>query len=260
MTFADIYIYRFGAGITLPSACGGLALSATPPTLLPVTAFGQGLSFRFVVTPQVWAVGGDLAVGFDGRDAQSLSGNVEVALAKTMGSDTFRFAITRPVSGDKGFDYVRLVEAAGPVAGVGRQYRCIAGVPTLPADLASASAVDFRRTALLGTAQAADRALSLAASEVAIAADLPGRRITVTLRLNGADGDLGTLSASGTIDPGTGNFVAPFTAAGRSVTGAISGRFFGPQAVEVGVAFGATVAASGASPAYAVSGAVFGVR
>ncbi|WBH16376.1 hypothetical protein [Sphingomonas radiodurans] len=258
-----------GTGITLPSACSGFALQGQPPAVLPATPFGQGLSFRFVLTPQVWAIGGALAVGFDGRDAQPLADPVEVALAKTLGTDAYSFSITRPTFGDKGLEYVRLGRVSGPVQGVTRQYQCALGIPTLVDDLATATAVDFRRSVLLATAQVREgagvRAYSLGRSEITIAGDPPARRVTLSIRLigtpsTGADVYLGTIAASAPIDPATGNFVAALTSPDRTVTGSISGRFFGPQAVEIGVAFGASVAETATAPAYSVAGGVFAVR
>ena len=58
--------------------------------------------------------------------------------------------------------------------------------------------------------------------------------------------------------PTTGNFVAPLASAERPITGAISGRFFGPEAIEIGAALGAADAAT--NPGFSFAGAVYGAR
>jgi hypothetical protein len=270
LKFADVYVFRQGAGITLQSACSSFAFQSQPPAVLPASAFGQGLSFRFVLTPGVWAVGGEVSVGFDGRNADPASQGTEAAYSKLVGADTLRFAITQPVAGGAGFDYVRLATVSAPVQGLDRLYQCATGIPTLPADLAAAPSGVFGRTAVVATAYvrdgAAARAYALGGSVVSLAADVPARRVTVSLRLvgkpsgGGADIDLGTFTATAPIDPGTGNYVANLSSADRTVTGTISGRLFGPQAIELGAAFGGSVAATTTTPAYTFAGAVYGAR
>jgi hypothetical protein len=272
MTFADIYILRLGAGITLPSACTGFALQGQPPAILPATPYGQGLPFRFVLTPQVWSVGGEVGVGFDGRDGDTTVTDAEVARFKVLGNDTVRFAIRQPSAGGTGLTYARLASVSAPVQGVNRQYECVLGISTLPADLPASPSGDYGRTVLAATAYvregSAARTYSLGRSVVAIAADQAGKRVTISVKLigtptgaSGPDLDLGTYAASAPIDPATGNFVANLTSSDRMVTaGTLSGRFFGPQAAEVGAALSASVAASPSAPNFTFAGAAYGIR
>jgi hypothetical protein len=270
MTFADIYITRLGAGITLPSACSGFIQQGQPPAVLPVSAYGRGLSFRFVLTPQVWAIGGDYSIGFDGRDGDPSIAGAEVQLAKVVAGETVRFSINRPSAGGTGLDYARQASLSAPVQGAPRLYQCALGVTTLPADLPTAPAGAFRKAGLSATAYVreggAARAYSLGRSVATVSADMTARRITIALRLiatpmgAGPDVELGSLTASGAIDPATGNFTAPLASADRIVAGSISGRFFGPQAVEIGAAIGATVADAPGAPGFAIAGGLYAIR
>jgi hypothetical protein len=272
LTFSEIYIYRFGSsGITLPGGCSSLALQDQPPELIGTTAFGQGLSFRFVVTPQVWAIGGDVGIGFDGRDADATATGTEVAFAKMIGPDTARFSITRPAVGPFGFDYSRLATVSATVAGTRRLYQCLLGIPTLLADLTAAPLGTFGRTAMLGSAFVRDGgttvSYSLAQSTVSISADLQARTVALSIRLvgtpsatQGPDVDLGTIAATAPIDPATGNFSANLALPGRTIRGTASGRLMGPEAIEVGVTVGASVAATANAPAMSFAGVAFGRR
>jgi hypothetical protein len=268
MTFSDVYITRQGAGITLPSGCSGFVLQAEPPVVLPATTFGQGLSFRFILTPQVWAISGDIGIGFDGRDGDPSATGVEVAHIKTTGAGTTRFSIVRPVVGATGLEYARLASVSGPVQGVNRLYQCVLGIPTLAEDLAVSASGAFPRNVVMATAYVREgstaRTYSLGHSVVSISADMLARRVAISLRLigtptaGGADAELGTFAASAPIDPASGNFTASLTSGDRPITGTISGRFFGPQAIEIGAAFSASDTAS--APGFSFAGAVYGIR
>ncbi|MDO7841307.1 hypothetical protein [Sphingomonas immobilis] len=270
MRFTDVYILRLGAGITLPSACGGFALTTQPPAVLPVTAFEQGPTFRFVLTPQVWAIGGEIGIGFDGRDGDPSVTGVEVALAKTTGAGAYRFTITQPNAAGTGLDYARLASVAAPVGGVNRQYACLLGIPTTAADLAAAQAGAFPRTVLMATAYLRDGATSrtytLEHSIVSATLDQTTRRVAITIRLvgtpsgGGTDTDLGRLAATAPLDPATGNFTAALASSDRVVTGTISGRFFGPGAVEIGAVLDGAVADAPGVAGYSFAGVAFGIR
>lgn len=271
MRFSDVYIFRPGAGISLPGVCSGFVFQGQPPAVLPPTLYGQGLSFRFILTPQVWAISGEVSVGFDGRDGDPFTSGTEVALAKQIGTDTVRFSIVQPRAADAGFEYVRLASLSASVQGVGRLYHCVLGIPTLAADLATVPSGSFGRTTLQATAYVRDgsgsRTYSLGRSAVSIMADMTARRVTLSLRLvgtpmgaGGPDVELGTFTAAAPIDPSTGDFTAPLASVGRSVTGAISGRLYGPQGVEIGVALGALATESGTNPALSFAGAAYSAR
>lgn len=271
MRFTEIYTTRLGAGITLPSACASLAFTSQPPTLRAVTNYGQGLAFRFVLTPQVWGVTGDgISLSFDGRTADFSNVTAEVAHATTIGTDPVRFTITQPVAGGIGLDYARLASVSVPAGGAIRDYQCAIGITTQAADLAASPSGSFPRTVVSGTAYvregATSRAYALRTSTATVSVDTAGRRVTITFQLTGtpvsgggATIDLGSFSASAPIDAATDNFVATLNST-RTATGSISGRFFGPQALEVGASFGATVADAGATPGYTVIGTIHGVR
>jgi len=257
--------------VLVQSACSGFAFQAQPPAALPVTPYGQGLDFRFVVTPQIWRISGDVILNFDGRDGISLPPGHEVAYSATIGADIVRFSIQQPLTSAPGLEYVRFASVSAPVQGVSRQYSCVTGIPTLAADLAASPSGAFDRTATLATANVREgatvRAYSLGRSVVSIAANIPAQRVTVSLRLigtptgfGGPDLELGTYVASAPIDPATGNFVAPLTSTGRTVTATISGRFFGPAAVEVGAAFGGSVAETSGAAGFTFAGGAYGVR
>ena len=277
--FADIYIYRFGAGITVQSACTGLAFSAQPPAVLPVTGFGQGYTFRHIITPQVWALGGDISIGFDGRDGDttpsplgdSLDGTLEIGLSKQVGPDRVRFWIARPIASGSDLEYVRLATVAGPVAGVPRLYQCVTGMPTLAADLATAASASYPRAVLKAIAfvreGAGSRAYALDRSTLSIVADLPAGQVRITMQLVGTplEGggptlDLGTMGAIAAIDAASGDVAAELAGADGTVAGALRGRFFGPQALEIAMALGGTVAADAGRPTYSFAGGVFAIR
>jgi len=279
MLFSDIYTSRPGAAAILPSGCSGFAFTGQPPAVLPTTAFGAGLAYRFVLTPQVWTISGDVSASFDARDTDPFAGmfidpapnNLEVNYSKIFGIDPVRLTVSRPTIGLTGFEYARLSSVWAPVLSERRQYHCVIGITTFATDVLVSASGTFSRTLVFATAFVRDgsssRTFSLARSTVSIASDVPGRRVTISLRLvgtpvgaGGADVDLGTFAATAPIDPATGNFVAPLTSAVRTVTGTISGRFFGPQAVEVGVALGGSVADIPTAPGFTFAGAAFGVR
>uniref|UniRef100_UPI0009EC205D hypothetical protein n=1 Tax=Sphingomonas sp. CCH18-H6 TaxID=1768787 RepID=UPI0009EC205D len=271
--FADIYAYRLGSGVTLPSACSAVAFDRQPPSVLPTNSFGQGATFRFVVTPQVWAVNGDgFQLSFDGRTVDPFATGAEAAYMTEVAGEPVRFTIVVPDAGGRAFAYSRLASVAIPVERVSRQTHCIVGISTLSSDLATAPSTPYGDGRVLATAYLADsgggpaRAYGLGNSIVAITPDPAGRRITLTLRLvgtpmaGGADIPLGSFAATASIDAATGNFTAPLTSSDRGVIGTLSGRFFGLQAIEVAAAFGATVAADGAQPAFTIAGGIFAAR
>jgi len=268
LTFTEIYTYRIGAGISLPSACSGFA-QGEPPTVLPTTGFGRGLSFRFIQTPQVWAIGGEVTLGFDGRDGEPLIPGVEVALARTIDGRRVRLTIAQPDPIGSGLAYARLASVEAPLQGIDRLYRCVTGTATLPSDLPAARSGDYRRAVLSATAYVRDgagtREYSLERSEVSITVDWPARQVAISARMigtpstGGPDIELGTYGGAAPIDAATGNFSASLAAPGRTVTGTVSGRFFGPDAVEVGAALGAIVG-DAAAPDVSIAGAVFGIR
>ncbi|MBX9816083.1 MAG: hypothetical protein A4S12_07155 [Proteobacteria bacterium SG_bin5] len=268
MPFSDIYILRLGAGVAFPSACAGFEQRGTPPASLPVTSVGQGLGFRYVITPQVWAVTGDgQSLSFDGRTVDLSDPSVEVGHRLVVNGDTIRFTVTRPTPGGTGADYARLASVTAFAAGVERRYSCVIGISTLAADLPTSGTGSYARLALLGTAQRVEggvnRAYTLERSVITVAADWAARRVTITLRLIGTPSDggpivtLGDFTASGAIDPANGNFNVPL---GGAQSGAVSGRFYGPAAIEIGAAFGGAVAANGAAPAFSFAGGLFGAR
>lgn len=264
--FAEIYVTRLGAGITLPSACSGLELRGTPPAVLPASNFGQGLAYRFVLTPQVWSVTGDgLSLAFDSRTVDATDTSAEVSHATTLAGDRIRFSVTLPVAGGAGLDYARLAQVIAPLAGVERRYQCVIGISTLASDLPT-TAFAYGRTALLGAAQIGGADYTLERSSVSFSADFAQRRITISLQLTatprggGAPIDLGSYSASGAIDPANGNFNVALSGGALPVTGAISGRFFGPQAIELAAAFGGRAAPSGTNPGFAFAGGAVGAR
>lgn len=266
--FTDIYSTRLGAGITLPSACGSLAFTSQPPAVLPTTPFGQGLAYRFVLTPQVWAVTGDgLSLSFDGRTVNFIDPAAEVSHATTIGADPVRFAIFRVT----GLDYARLATVSAPVAGVIRDYQCVIGITTLTSDLAASPSGSFTRSGVTGTAYVREggtaRAYSIRASIATLSADLVTRRVSVSLRLtgtplsgSGAAIDLGIFSATAPISATNDSFTGPLTSATRTVTGTITGRFFGPQAIEIAAAFGATVPDEAGQHGFVVIGTAQGAR
>lgn len=267
MRFAEIYITRLGAGITLPSACSGLEQRGTPPAVLAASNFGQGFSYRFVLTPQVWGVTGDgLSLTFDGRTVDFSNTTAEVAHATVLAGDPIRFSVTLPVAGGAGLDYARLAQVTAPLAGAERRYQCVIGISTLAADLAAAPTGGYGRAAVLGEARIGGAEHRLTGSSVSFSANFTQRTISVTLQLiatpvaGGAAVDLGTYSASGAIDPANGNFNVALTGGTLPVTGAISGRFFGPAAIEVAAAFGGRVGPSGSNPGFAFAGGAFGAR
>jgi hypothetical protein len=266
--FADLYVVRIGStGVTLPSACGGIVQASPTPAITPASPFGQGLSFRFIVTPNVWSIGGDLSVGYDGRDAVPLEPGVEVAYARAQGPAIARFSIVRPAISGAGLDYVRLAQVSGAVQGTPRLYRCVLGVATPADQLTSAATGSYPRTVVTGTAQAAGSGgvqYELGASEATIAADMSVRSLTLTLRLQasqpgGAVIALGNATVTVRIDPATGGFTAPLASSDRTIDGTISGRFFGPAGAEVAIAYSATITRPGI-PILAIAGAAFGAR
>ncbi len=223
-----------------------------------------------MLTPQVWAItGDDLSLGFDGRTADPTVA-AEVAHRIVAGPDVIRFTITQPSAGGGGFDYLRLATVVAPVAGVARDYRCLLGISTVPADIAAAPSGPYRRASIAGTAFVRDgstsRTLSLGRSIVSVSADFTERRVTLSVRLigtpdgGGADIELGNVEGSAAIDPANGNFTAPLTSATRSITGSITGRFFGPAAGEIGAVFGATVADAPGAAGFTIAGGAFGAR
>lgn len=241
-----------------------------------MTAFGNGPTFRFIVTPNVWTVAG--VGGFDGRDGDPfaatfpdpLPANVEVGYSRALGPDPVRFSITRPTVGGVDLQYARLGLTWTPAGGVRTQAHCVIGSPTAPADLFSARSGEFGRTVMIATAYVRDgaavRAYALGRSAAALAVDSAARRVTFSVRLTGtpigfaaADRDLGTLTATASIDPDSGTVLAAL-AADRAVTGTVSGRLFGPAAVEVALALNASLPATGAAPEMTLAGAVFGSR
>lgn len=271
MRFADIYITRLGAGITLPSACASTEQAAPLPNLRALSNFGQGLAYRFVLTPQVWGVTGDgLSLTFDSRTVDTSDPGAEVAHATTLGGERVRFSVSLPVAGGAGLEYARLAAVIAPVAGVERRYQCVIGISTLAADLTGAPSGGYARTAVLGTAQVAQSGTPasyvLTGSSAVLSADFAARRVSIILRLigtpagGGAPVDLGSFAASGPIDPATGNFNVPLSGSAAGLSGAVSGRFFGPAAVELGAAFGGTVPAGPGTPALVFSGGLFGAR
>ena len=265
-----MYTSRAGSGTTLLSACAGFALQGQPPATLPVTSFGQGLTYRYVLTPQVWAISGDgLSLGFDGRTADPTVA-AEIAHRIVAGPDIIRFTINQPSAGGSGFDYLRLANVAAPVSGVARDYRCLLGISTVAADVAAAPSGPYSRASIAGTAFVRDgsssRAFSLGRSIVTVSADFTGRRVTLSVRVigtpegGGADVELGTVAGSAAIDPANGNFTAPLTSTTRTISGSITGRFFGPAAGEIGAIFGATVADAPGAAGFTIAGGAFGAR
>jgi hypothetical protein len=273
--FTDYYIFRFGRDLSLPSACGALALRSQPPAVRPATAFGRGLTFRYVVTPQVWAVSGEVGMGFDGRDTDPLSAELavrpeEIGLSRRIGPDVQRFSIAQPGAGGAGLEYARLASVWAPFEGAPHLYQCVIGVPTQAGDLPRAGAVAYRRGVMLGTAYrregSAARAYLLDRSTVSVSVDTAADRVTISVRLigtpagGGPDVDLGAFAATGTIDAATGTFIADISGGDRGIAGALGGRFFGPEGVEIGAAISGSAPdpAGGASMTFA--GGVFGVR
>lgn len=271
MRFAEIYTTRLGAGISLPSSCASVAFNSQPPVLRAVTNYGQGLAFRFVLTPQVWGVTGDgVSLSFDGRTVDFSNTTAEVAHSTTIGIDPVRFTIVQPVAGGIGLDYARFATLSVP-AGATRDYQCAIGITTQAADLATSPSGSYTRTTLSGTAYVRDgtgsRAYTIRAGSLTAAIDTPARRVTITFQLlgtpasgGGATIDLGSFSAIASIDSTTDNFVAPLNSSTRSVTGTISGRLFGRQAIELGASFGGTVTDAGAAPGYTVIGTLHSAR
>ncbi len=114
---------------------------------------------------------------------------------------------------------------------------------------------------------AGTRTYALGRSVATVSADIAARQVVMSFRLVGTPTDgagpdlqLGTFAASVPIDPATGNFTANLTSSDRTVTGTITGHFFGPEAAEIGAAFGASVVETGNAPAFSVAGAIFGSR
>lgn len=270
--FTDIYFYRFGAGITVQSACSSLALQPAPPVVRATTGFGQGLAFRFVITPQVWAVSGDgFSQSFDGRTLDGTDTSAEVAHLTMVDGLPVRFSITQPVSSGTGLDYARLAQVSVPVTGLVRDYQCVTGIPTLAADLATSTSGSFPRTLLVGTAHVRSggtaRAYALRSTTATLSTDVATQRVAIAFALTGTPVDgvgpaiaLGNFTASAPIDASSTNFTAALASSDRTITGTVSGRFFGPQAAEIGATFSATVADAPGAPGYAVTGTIFGIR
>ncbi|SOB86601.1 hypothetical protein SAMN06297144_1708 [Sphingomonas guangdongensis] len=266
--FADIYSFRYGAGVTLPSACAGIT-SAPTPAALPVSAWGQGLVFRFVLTPQVWSIAGEVAVGFDGRDADGSVQGAEVALAKTIGADRYALRITQPFAAEPALLSARSARVDARVGGMERRHDCVLGLPTAAGELAAADG-SYPRTVLRGVAYVRDatgtRSYLLDMSAVTLVLDRAGRRVTATLRLvgtpegGGAPLELGTASVAGVLDPATGSIAGPLAIAGRTVGATLRGQVFGQNGAEVGAALGGTVDAAGNAPAVIFSATLFAAR
>lgn len=265
ITFSDVYVLRLGAAAVLPSACSARTFAVTSPAAVAATPFGDGLTFRFVITPNVWSVTN--VGGFDGRDGDPfaarfpdpLPAQVEVGFSRQAGPEPVRFSITRPAAGDFRFDYVRLGLAWVPIAGVRTQYHCALGIATTPADVAGVTSASYRRTNVIAAADVRDgagfRAVTPDRSSVAIAADMTARRVTVTLELAGSAA-IGTLTGTVPIDA-AGRFAGSLAGAGGA-TGTIGGALFGPGGVEIAAAFSAS--SPDAANGYVAAGAVFGAR
>ncbi|NJC34329.1 hypothetical protein GGR88_001803 [Sphingomonas jejuensis] len=255
LRFDEIYSFRFGqSGIEVPTGC---AVSGSPPA---VTRHGDGPSLRFLLTPQVWIIGGDVGIGFDGRDADPDLAGREVAYAKRLGPATARFSITRPTPAGAAIDYVRQVDIAAPVGGVERRYRCIAGFATRAEDLGVRASSSLARAVLSGSVLIGGLERRLEANGVQIAYDAPARELSVVLRLvaraadpASADIDLGVMSARATLGTSGLLFTAFDDRAGAA--GLISGAFFGPGAGEFGAVFSVSGTASGV--AYSATGSLF---
>lgn len=270
-SFAELYTNRTGRDLVIGSACSAVQLRGQPPEALPVSAYGRGLTIRYVLTPQVWAVGGDgVSISFDGRTADAAVGTEEIAYREVLATYVNRFAIARPVAAGSGLVYARYATVVTQVGGLDRNYGCLTGIPTLATDLPTLAS-GYPRTVVTGTAYVQDgattRRYALDRSTVALASDTAGGRVTVALTLigtpvdaAGADLTLGVFTATAPLDPATGNFTAAIASADRSVTATLSGRYFGPQGIEVGAAMGGTVAASGGRLGYSFTGAVYGAR
>lgn len=275
-TIPEIYTNRFGsAGVTLASACSGFTFGAEPPAVAAVTPFGQGPSFRFIVTPNVWSVTG--VGGFDGRDSDPframfpdpIPANVEVGYSR-QAAQPVRFSLTRPVAEGSDLFYARLGLVWIPSGGARIQQHCVVGVPTVPEDLPAAPSGNFRAATVIATAYVreggATRAYLLTRSTATVAVDIAAARVTLSMRLlgtatdaAGGEIDLGTVTATAPIDTATGNFGGPLAGA-RPLAGAVTGRLLGPRGVEVGIAFDAAAPATTTLPGYSLAGAVFAVR
>ncbi len=265
--FDDLFADR-----SFQSACSGFILPGQPPAVLPVTNFGQGLFFNFISTPQVFAIGGDgVSISFNGQDIDASAPVGVLAYVRTIGGDTDRFSISRPAPGGIGLDYARFASVATPRAGTTRLYQCVIGVPTLTTDLPTTASGVYPRSVIGATAYVRDtasaRPYSTGRSTITVAADFVARRVTVTgalvgtpLGVAGPDIPLGSFTATGDINPITGNFTAPLTSSDRTVTGSISGRFFGPQGSEVGIAFSATGPETAQQFAFSIAGTVYAAR
>ena len=258
--------------MTIQSACSSLTVQNQTALLRGVSAFGRGLAFRYVITPQVWGISGDgVIASFDGRMVDQGNVTAEVAYETTVDSLPVRFSITQPFVRNIGLEYGRQAFLSVPVGNVMRDYQCVLGIPTLPADLASSPSGTFQTAGLVGTAYVGDgnatRAVSLERSVIAISSDMVTRQLTVSVRLIGSvaggsapDMELGTYAATAPIDASTDNFAGSLTSASRAISGSINGRFFGPRAIEIGAALGATVAASNGDPGFTFNAVLLGVR
>lgn len=259
--FTAIYAVRYGSGVTFPASCSSFRFDTDPPAVTPVQPFGSALNFRWILTPQVWGISGEISgLGFDGRTVDPSDTTSEVAHVTTVDGATVRFKVIRPAPGGAALDYARLATLATPVNNVSREYTCVLGVETRAADVSAVAPGAFPRRLLSGTAYVREggstRTYALEASAISLAVTAD-RQVTITFDLTGtapggaSNVSFGTFSATAPIDAARGTFAAPLTSATRSVTGSISGRLFGPpDKPELGLVIGATVTGSGTTPAY----------
>lgn len=262
--YADVFTSR-----TSQSACSGLILQGQPPAIMPATAYGAGLTFRFVATPQVYSISGSggLSIGYAGRDVDPAAPGTELAYLRTIDAGVERFSISRPAPDSVGLDYVRLAAVSTPALGAPRLYQCVIGVPTLTGDVPAAGIVGYPRSQVGAIVYVRDQPYAISPGSAAVTVDFAARTATVDFSLvgtpmgaGGPDIAIGSFIASGAIDPATGSFTGTVASGDRSVSGTATGRLFGPQGSELGIVFSATGPETGAQAAFAMAGTIFAAR
>ncbi|WP_083836050.1 hypothetical protein [Sphingomonas elodea] len=238
------------------TACAGLILSASPPTPIPASAFGDGLGFSYAAATSSHVITGNgLNLAFLPADRDPKAPAGVVAYAKPLNGSTELMSIARPAPGGTGFDYGRSfsLTTRNTPSGSQTQYLCVFGVPTQAADLPTSGTQSYTRIVVGGTAFTSStggttRSYTLGKSRATLSADFAGRSVVLSIQLVGVQSatvdpsatevDLGTYTATVPLDVPQNRFTGSLVSSDRSsLFSLLGGAFFGPQGSETMTAF-----------------------
>lgn len=208
------------------------------------TPADQGLTFDYAATGQSWTVRGasEPRVFADADRVTTAPAGWLVYEKAGVG----RLEIGSVQAGGTTLSYGGFAQFSG-----GLTYLCITGAPTPPSDFPSGASYSFSKTVFLGSALRTTGSsfadgYDISASTISFQMNLTTRKVTTTIHFVGSKSpvgstppvDFGTATATADIDPATGSFYGNvWTSTDMQINSAqFGGRFYGPQAREVGYA------------------------